>query len=58
MKELIISDQFCYSKTIAISDCAHVIPRIGEEVIWRTPNMRVVQVQYDYDAGMIYVKIA
>lgn len=58
MNTLIITDTYGTSKEIPISDCAHVIPRIGEQVAWRyTPYPRVVDVTYDYVGGLVYVEV-
>lgn len=42
-------------KSIPISECAHIIPRLGEEVYMNGSYPKVTRVTYEYDDGIIYV---
>jgi len=57
MKSLVIIDQFGQVKELEITPTTFV-PRIGESVSWSyTPNPKVVNVQYNYDEGTIFVAV-
>lgn len=58
LTEMIIVDQYGNNKRVDLTNGPTVIPRIGEAVNWRyDPAPRVVNVQYNYDDGEVYVAL-
>jgi hypothetical protein len=53
--KLVIIDPYGEEKVI---ENPQFIPTEGSRIAWRyTPAPRVVEIVYDYDGGMVYIKI-
>jgi hypothetical protein len=56
---MILVDQFGQNETINLNVATNVyIPRTGELVTWKyKPDPKVINVQYDFKEGVIYVAL-
>ena len=44
-------------KQISISDCAPIIPRLGEEVFFDSFYLKVTNVTYDFEDGIVWIRV-
>lgn len=59
LTEMVIVDPYGNNKRVDLTNGPTVIPRIGEAIKWSyDPAPKVFKVQYNYDAGEVYVELA